>query len=108
MLLVMYEVVAQGQSSGYFSYLYISNAFFVVVIQTMAGLFRLLFLFHRGGTLVGSKLNATVAGASGADLHLIARRAVGRRTDRRHLVHADRGPVAGASLDAGGEHQRTR
>src|SRR5579859_8190122 len=38
MLLVMYEVVARGQSGGYFSYLYISNAFFVLVIQTMAGL----------------------------------------------------------------------
>jgi ABC-2 type transport system permease protein len=38
MLLVMYQVVAQGQSDAYFSYLYISNAFFVVVIQTMAGL----------------------------------------------------------------------
>jgi ABC-2 type transport system permease protein len=38
MLLVMYEVVARGQSGGYFSYLYISNAFFVLVIQAMAGL----------------------------------------------------------------------
>ena len=38
MLLVMYEVVAQGQNDGYFSFLYISNAFFVLVIQTMAGL----------------------------------------------------------------------
>lgn len=38
MLLVMYEVVARGQSGAYFSYLYISNAFFVLVIQTMAGL----------------------------------------------------------------------
>lgn len=38
MLLVMYTVVAQGQSGGYFSYLYISNAFFVLVIQAMAGL----------------------------------------------------------------------
>ncbi len=38
MLLVMYEVVAQGRNSGYFSYLYISNAFFVLVIQAMAGL----------------------------------------------------------------------
>jgi ABC-2 type transport system permease protein len=38
MLLVMYEVVAQGQSGAYFSYLYISNAFFVLVIQAMSGL----------------------------------------------------------------------
>ena len=38
MLLVMYVVVAQGQSGGYFSYLYISNAFFVLVVQVMAGL----------------------------------------------------------------------
>ncbi len=38
MLLVMYQVVARGQSGAYFSYLYLSNAFFVVVIQTMAGL----------------------------------------------------------------------
>jgi ABC-2 type transport system permease protein len=38
MLVVMYEIVAAGQSSGYFSYLYISNAFFVLVVQVMAGL----------------------------------------------------------------------
>ena len=37
MLLVMYEIVAQGQSGGFFSYLYLSNAFFVLVIQAMAG-----------------------------------------------------------------------
>ncbi|HLW01013.1 MAG TPA: ABC transporter permease [Ktedonobacterales bacterium] len=37
MLLVMYQIVAQGQSGGFFSYLYLSNAFFVLVIQAMAG-----------------------------------------------------------------------
>ncbi len=37
MLVVMYKIVAQGQSGGYFAYLYLSNAFFVLVIQEMAG-----------------------------------------------------------------------
>ncbi len=37
-LLIMYEVVASGHKDQFFSYLYISNAFFVLVMQTMAGL----------------------------------------------------------------------
>ncbi len=37
-LLVMYEVVAGGARNEFFAYLYISNAFFVLVIQTMSGL----------------------------------------------------------------------
>ncbi len=38
MLLIMYQVIAGGQRDAFFSYLYISNAFFVLVIQTMSGL----------------------------------------------------------------------
>src|SRR5579885_1196847 len=37
-LLIMYQVIAGGQRGAFFSYLYISNAFFVLVIQTMSGL----------------------------------------------------------------------
>jgi ABC-2 type transport system permease protein len=37
-LLVMYEVIAGGQRSDFFSYLFISNAFFVLVIQALAGM----------------------------------------------------------------------
>ena len=37
-ILVMYQVIAGGQREGFFSYLYISNAFFVLVIQAMAGM----------------------------------------------------------------------
>jgi ABC-2 type transport system permease protein len=37
-ILVMYQVIAGGQREGFFSYLYISNAFFVLVIQSMAGM----------------------------------------------------------------------
>jgi ABC-2 type transport system permease protein len=37
-ILVMYQVVAGGQRGDFFDYLYVSNAFFVLVIQIMAGL----------------------------------------------------------------------
>jgi ABC-2 type transport system permease protein len=37
-LIVMYQVIAGGQRGDYFNYLYISNAFFVLVAQVMAGL----------------------------------------------------------------------
>jgi ABC-2 type transport system permease protein len=37
-LLIMYQVVAGGHRDQFFTYLYISNAFFVLVIQTMAGM----------------------------------------------------------------------
>ena len=37
-LLIMYRVVGGGDSPAFFDYLYISNAFFVLVIQTMAGM----------------------------------------------------------------------
>jgi ABC-2 type transport system permease protein len=37
-LLVMYQVIAGGQREDFFSYLFISNAFFVLVIQAMAGM----------------------------------------------------------------------
>src|SRR5688500_2111434 len=37
-LLVMYEVVAGGQREDFFQYLFISNAFFVLVIQALAGM----------------------------------------------------------------------
>ncbi len=37
-LLIMYKVVGGGNNAQFFSYLYISNAFFVLVIQTMAGM----------------------------------------------------------------------
>lgn len=37
-LLIMYQVIAGSQRNAFFSYLYISNAFFVLVIQTMSGL----------------------------------------------------------------------
>jgi ABC-2 type transport system permease protein len=37
-LVLMYEVIAGGQKPQFFNYLYISNAFFVLVIQTMSGL----------------------------------------------------------------------
>ena len=38
MLVVMYQVIAGGSRGSFFQYLYISNAFFVLVIQTMSGL----------------------------------------------------------------------
>jgi ABC-2 type transport system permease protein len=38
MIVVMYEVIAGGARTDFFSYLYLSNAFFVLVIQTMSGL----------------------------------------------------------------------
>jgi ABC-2 type transport system permease protein len=37
-LVLMYQVIAGGQRGDYFNYLYISNAFFVLVIETMSGL----------------------------------------------------------------------
>lgn len=37
-ILVMYQVIAGGTREGFFSYLYLSNAFFVLVIQSMAGM----------------------------------------------------------------------
>ncbi|HUS14054.1 MAG TPA: ABC transporter permease [Chloroflexia bacterium] len=37
-LVVMYEVIAGGARGDFFSYLFISNAFFVVVVQTMSGM----------------------------------------------------------------------
>ena len=37
-LVLMYEVIAGGQRGDYFNYLYLSNAFFVLVIETMSGL----------------------------------------------------------------------
>ena len=37
-LLVMYTVIAGNQRGTFFSYLYLSNAFFVMVINTMAGM----------------------------------------------------------------------
>src|SRR4051794_206450 len=37
-VLVMYQVIAGGTRTDYFQYLYISNAFFVLVIQVIAGL----------------------------------------------------------------------
>jgi ABC-2 type transport system permease protein len=37
-LVVMYQVIAGGQRGDFFNYLYISNAFFVLVAQVMAGL----------------------------------------------------------------------
>ena len=37
-LLVMYEVIAGGQRADFFSYFFISNAFFVLVIQALAGM----------------------------------------------------------------------
>src|SRR5437868_5545170 len=37
-ILVMYQVVAGGKRPDFFQYLFISNAFFVLVIQTIAGL----------------------------------------------------------------------
>jgi ABC-2 type transport system permease protein len=37
-LVLMYQVIAGGQRGSYFDYLYLSNAFFVLVIQTMSGL----------------------------------------------------------------------
>ena len=37
-LLVMYQVIAGGQRTDFFSYLFISNAFFVLVIQVISGL----------------------------------------------------------------------
>jgi ABC-2 type transport system permease protein len=38
MVVVMYTVVAGGQRGDFFSYLYLSNALFVLVVQTMAGM----------------------------------------------------------------------
>ncbi len=37
-LVVMYQVIAGGTRGSFFQYLYISNAFFVLVIQTISGL----------------------------------------------------------------------
>jgi ABC-2 type transport system permease protein len=37
-LVLMYQVIAGGQRGDYFNYLYLSNAFFVLVIETMSGL----------------------------------------------------------------------
>jgi ABC-2 type transport system permease protein len=37
-LVVMYQVIAGGTGGGFFQYLYSSNAFFVLVIQTISGL----------------------------------------------------------------------
>jgi ABC-2 type transport system permease protein len=37
-LVLMYQVIAGGQKPQFFNYLYLSNAFFVLVIQTMSGL----------------------------------------------------------------------
>lgn len=37
-LVLMYQVIAGGQRGEYFNYLYLSNAFFVLVIETMSGL----------------------------------------------------------------------
>src|SRR5688572_20292114 len=37
-ILVMYQVIAGGQRDDFFDYLFISNAFFVLVIQIMAGM----------------------------------------------------------------------
>src|SRR5436305_14034087 len=37
-LVLMYQVIAGGQRGAFFNYLYISNAFFVLVIETMSGL----------------------------------------------------------------------
>ena len=37
-LVLMYQVIAGGQRGDYFNYLYLSNAFFVLVIDTMSGL----------------------------------------------------------------------
>jgi ABC-2 type transport system permease protein len=38
MIVVMYQVIAGGARGDAFSYLYLSNAFFVLVIQTLAGM----------------------------------------------------------------------
>src|SRR5436305_14465973 len=37
-LVVMYQVIAGGQRADAFDYLFISNAFFVLVVQVMVGL----------------------------------------------------------------------
>ena len=37
-LVLMYEVIAGAERGAYFNYLYLSNAFFVLVIETMSGL----------------------------------------------------------------------
>jgi ABC-2 type transport system permease protein len=37
-VVLMYQVIAGGQRGDYFNYLYLSNAFFVLVIETMSGL----------------------------------------------------------------------
>src|SRR5437763_1191118 len=37
-LVLMYQVIAGGQRGAFFNYLYLSNAFFVLVIETMSGL----------------------------------------------------------------------
>jgi len=37
-LVLMYQVIAGGQRGSYFNYIYVSNAFFVLVIQTISGL----------------------------------------------------------------------
>ena len=37
-VVLMYQVIAGGERGDYFNYLYLSNAFFVLVIETMSGL----------------------------------------------------------------------
>ncbi|MGI8588970.1 MAG: ABC transporter permease [Chloroflexia bacterium] len=38
MIVVMYQVISGGARSDFFTYLYVSNAFFVIVVQTLAGM----------------------------------------------------------------------
>src|SRR5436305_15352871 len=38
MIVVMYQIIAGGARDSFFSYLFISNAFFVLVIQIMSGM----------------------------------------------------------------------
>src|SRR5436305_4384319 len=38
LIVVMYQVVAGGQRNNFFDYLFVSNAFFVLVVQVMVGL----------------------------------------------------------------------
>src|SRR5438105_5499634 len=37
-IVVMYQVIAGGQRNEFFEYLFVSNAFFVLIVQVMAGL----------------------------------------------------------------------
>src|SRR6476660_8090558 len=37
-IVIMYNVISGGQQTDYFQYLFISNAFFVLIAQVMAGL----------------------------------------------------------------------